>query len=163
VGLIGSRDERDKSRIVFNPFAVLCVSLHYVGGLIVLHRINYHLLSAVEARTKREAPVLAFWKRNPLVARCDTDAEAAATAAQCARDLHRDAANNGRHGETRVSRRCKARSCLLGIGFAEKFSSENRHKKVEYEIRNISFAFFKIICILIIYISLNYIYAFSIC
>lgn len=80
-GLIGRKDGRDKSRIVFNPFAVLCVSLRCASGLIVLHRINYHLLSAAEARTKREAPVLAFWKRNPLVATCDTnlDAEVDAT------------------------------------------------------------------------------------
>lgn len=41
------------------------------SGLIVLRRINYHLLSATaEARTKREA--LVFWKRNLLVARCAT-------------------------------------------------------------------------------------------
>lgn len=129
---MGRRDRRDKSRIVFNPFAVLCVSLYYANGLIVLHRINYHLLSAAEARTKREAPVLAFWKRNP-VARCDTDpdAEADATVAQCARDLHRDAANNGRHSET--SRRCEACSYLLEIDFAEELGSKDRHKKSNIE------------------------------
>lgn len=138
----GRRDGRDKSRIVFNPFAILCVS-HYASGLIVLHRINYHLLSAAEARTKREAPVLAFWKRNPLVARCDTypDAEADATAVQCARDLHCDAANNGRHGETLASRRYEAHSCLLETDFVEKFGSEDRYKKIEYGIQNIWFAF----------------------
>lgn len=120
------RDGRGKSQIVFNPFAVSCVSLHHASGPIVLHRINYHLLSVVEARTKREAPVLVFWKRNPLVARCDTDpnAEADATAVQCARDLHCDAANNGRHDETSVSRRCEARSCLLEIDFTEKFGED---------------------------------------
>ena len=91
-----------------------------------MHRINYHLLSAAEARTKREAPVLAFWKRNPLVARCDTypDAEADATAVQCARDLHCDAANNGRHGETSASRRYETHSCLLETDFVEKFDSK---------------------------------------
>lgn len=138
VSLIGRRDGRGKSRIVFNPFAVPCVSLHHASGLIVLHRINYHLLSVVEACTKREAPVLVFWKRNPPVARCDTDpdsdAEADATVVQCARDLHRDAANNGRHDETSVSRRCEARSCLLEIDFAEKFGSEEKRSNTKSRI-----------------------------
>lgn len=54
-GLIGRES-------LFNPFAPLPPP-HPASGLIVLRRINYHLLSAAaEARTKREAPV--FWKRN---------------------------------------------------------------------------------------------------
>lgn len=77
----------DESWNVFNPFvAPLCP--RPAGGLIVLRRINYHLLSTVaEAHTKRKAPALASWKRNPLVARCDTnaDAEVDATAEQYAR------------------------------------------------------------------------------
>lgn len=133
--LIGRRGReglvnRESFLTPFTP--VLCVSLRHANGPIVLHRINYHLLSAAEARTKREAPVLAFWKRNLLVARCDPDADADATAVQCARDLHRDAANNGRHSET--SRRCGARSYLLEIDFVEK-RGEARHEKDR--IRNI--------------------------
>lgn len=76
--------------------------------LIVLRRINYHLLSATaEARTKREAPV--FWKRNLLVARCATHRPPDAEGHNAPQGLHRDAANNGRRSETSTSRRREAR------------------------------------------------------
>lgn len=93
------------------------------GGLIVLRRINYHLLSSVaEARTKRRAPALASWKRNPLVARCDinADAEVDATAEQCARGC--TATSPTMAATTRHRRRDALQSLQL---FTEIYFTEN--------------------------------------
>jgi len=103
-----SLGKRDKSRIVFNPFIVLS-SLPppfstRASGLIVLRRINYHLLSAAaEACTKHEAPQL-WHPGNGGTRTAQRDAAWCNDGTMRRPGLRRDAANNGCR-ETPASRR----------------------------------------------------------